>query len=125
MEWPIYTNTGSLPPAKFVHSNEDRMGHATDSIVAPGSIVSGGEVHHSVLSEQVMIHSWAQVVDSVLFDGVTVERRARIYRAIIDKNVVITENATVGIDREHDLERGFIISPSGVTVVPKGTIVRD
>jgi glucose-1-phosphate adenylyltransferase len=54
-----------------------------------------------------------------------VERRARIYRAIIDKNVVIRENATVGIDREHDLERGFTISPSGVTVVPKGAVVKD
>lgn len=125
MEWPIYTNTGSLPPAKFVHSNEDRMGHATDSIVAPGSIISGGEVHHSVLSENVRVHSWAQVVDSVLFDGVVVNRRARIYRAIIDKNTVVEENATVGIDREHDLERGFTISASGVTVVPKGTIIRD
>jgi glucose-1-phosphate adenylyltransferase len=101
------------------------MGHATDSIVAPGSIISGGEVHHSVLFENVHVHSWAQVVDSLLFDGVQVERRARIYKAILDKNVVVTENATVGIDREHDLERGFTISPAGVTVVPKGTIIRD
>lgn len=125
MEWPIYTNTGSLPPAKFVHSKEDRMGHATDSIVAPGSIISGGEVHHSVIFENVRVHSWAQVVDSVIFNGVIVERRARIYRAIIDKNVVIKDNATVGIDREHDLERGFTVSPAGVTVVPKGTIIED
>lgn len=125
MEWPIYTNMGSLPPAKFVHSHEDRMGHATDSIVAPGSIISGGEVHHSVLSENVRVHSWAQVVDSILFDGVVVNRRARIYRAILDKNVIVEENATVGIDREHDLERGFTISAAGVTVVPKGTIIRD
>ncbi|MFT8650006.1 MAG: glucose-1-phosphate adenylyltransferase [Bifidobacterium psychraerophilum] len=124
-EWPIYTNNGSLPPAKFVHSGQDRLGHATDSIVSPGVIVSGGEVHHSVLSPNVRIHSWAQVVDSILFNGVIVNRRARIYKAIIDKNVVLKENSTVGIDTQHDIERGFTVTPEGITVVPKGTVVED
>ena len=94
-EWPIYTLSGNLPPAKFVHAGRDRLGHATDSIVSPGVIVSGGEVHHSVLSPNVRIHSWSQVVDSILFDGVTINRRARVYKAILDKNVVLTENSTV------------------------------
>ena len=124
-QWPIYTNSGSLPPAKFVHAGRDRLGHATDSIVSPGTIVSGGEVHHSVISPNVRIHSWSQVVDSVLFDGVVINRRARVYKAILDKNVVLTENATVGIDTERDIERGFTITPEGITVVPKGTVVSD
>ena len=118
-EWPIYTLSGNLPPAKFVHAGRDRLGHATDSIVSPGVIVSGGEVHHSVLSPNVRIHSWSQVVDSILFDGVTINRRARVYKAILDKNVVLTENSTVGIDTEHDLARGFTVTPEGITVVPK------
>ena len=124
-DWPIYTMSGNLPPAKFVHAGRDRLGHATDSIVSPGVIVSGGEVHHSVLSPNVHIHSWAQIVDSVLFDGVVINRRARVYKAILDKNVVLTENSTVGIDTEHDLARGFTVTPDGITVVPKNTIVDD
>ena len=124
-EWPIYTLSGNLPPAKFVHAGRDRLGHATDSIVSPGVIVSGGEVQHSVLSPNVRIHSWSQVVDSILFDGVTINRRARVYKAILDKNVVLTENSTVGIDTEHDLARGFTVTPEGITVVPKGTVVDD
>ena len=124
-DWPIYTMSGNLPPAKFVHAGRDRLGHATDSIVSPGVIVSGGEVHHSVLSPNVRIHSWAQIVDSVLFDGVVINRRARVYKAILDKNVVLTENSTVGIDTEHDLARGFTVTPDGITVVPKNTIVDD
>ena len=123
--WPIRTHMESLPPAKFVHAGRDRLGHATDSIVSPGVIVSGGEVHHSVLSPNVRIHSWSQVVDSILFDGVVVNRRARVYKAILDKNVVLTENSTVGIDTEHDLARGFTVTPEGITVVPKGTVVDD
>ena len=124
-DWPIYTMSGNLPPAKFVHAGRDRLGHATDSIVSPGVIVSGGEVHHSVLSPNVRIHSWSQVVDSILFDGVVINRRARVYKAILDKNVVLTENSTVGIDTEHDLARGFTVTPEGITVVPKGTVVDD
>ncbi|MDY3125764.1 glucose-1-phosphate adenylyltransferase [Bifidobacterium mongoliense] len=124
-KWPIYTMSGNLPPAKFVHAGRDRLGHATDSIVSNGVIVSGGEVHHSVLSPNVRVHSWAQVVDSVLFDNVVVNRRARVYKAILDKNVVLTENSTVGIDTEHDLARGFTVTPDGITVVPKSTIVDD
>lgn len=124
-DWPIYTMTGNLPPAKFVHAGPDRLGHATDSIVSPSVIVSGGEVHHSVLAPQVHIHSWSQVIDSILFDGVVINRRSRVYRAILDKNVVLTENSTVGIDHEHDLLRGFTVTPEGITVVPKNTIVSD
>ena len=97
-DWPIYTMSGNLPPAKFVHAGRDRLGHATDSIVSPGVIVSGGEV---------------------------INRRARVYKAILDKNVVLTENSTVGIDTEHDLARGFTVTPDGITVVPKNTIVDD
>ena len=40
-EWPIYTDYGSLPPAKFVHGWHGRIGHAVNSIVSPGVVVSG------------------------------------------------------------------------------------
>ncbi len=124
-EWPIFTNPGSLPPAKFVHAGRDRLGHATDSMVSPGVIVSGGEVHHSILSPNVYIHSWSQIVDSILMENVVVNRRARVYRAILDKNVVLTENSTVGIDTEKDIARGFTVTLDGITVVPKGVVVDD
>jgi glucose-1-phosphate adenylyltransferase len=76
-----------------------------------------------VLSPGVYLHSWAQVTDSVLMDGVVVNRYAQVHRAILDKNVVVHERARVGIDREHDLERGFTVTESGITVVPKGSVV--
>ena len=87
-EWPIYTLSGNLPPAKFVHAGRDRLGHATDSIVSPGVIVSGGEVHHSVLSPNVRIHSWSQVVDSILFDGVTMLCLPRIRPSVSIPNMI-------------------------------------
>ncbi len=122
-DWPIYTASNNLPPAKFVFAGQERMGYAVDSIISPGVIVSGGEIQHSIVAPRVRIHSWSQTVDSVLFDNVEVNRHARVRRAILDKNVVLTENATVGFDTELDLARGFTVTPDGITVVPKGTIV--
>ena len=122
-EWPLHQGLITEPPAKFIHSEEGRLGHAADSIVSPGVIVSGATVTGSVLSPGVRLHSWSTVSDSVLLDHVIVNRHAQVHRAILDKNVVIEEGARVGIDRQADLERGFTVTESGITVVPKGTVV--
>lgn len=124
-EWPLLTGYIGLPPAKFVHAGPGRLGHAADSIVSPGVLVSGATVTGSVLSPGVRLHSWSAVSDSVLMDGVQVHRHAQVHRAILDKNVVVGARARVGIDHEHDRARGFTVSEGGVTVVPKGTVVDD
>jgi glucose-1-phosphate adenylyltransferase len=124
-KWSLYTGYTGLPPAKFVHAGPERLGHAADSIVSPGVLVSGATVSGSVLSPWVHLHSWSQVTDSVLLDGVQVHRYAQVHRAILDKNVVVAENVQIGLDLEHDLARGFTVTESGITVVPKGTVVAD
>jgi glucose-1-phosphate adenylyltransferase len=118
--WPILTHMDPLPPAKFVHEDGSRVGRALDSMVSNGVIVSGGLVRESVLSPGVRVNSWAAVERSVLLHNVHVGRYAKIRDAIIDKNVVIPEGAQVGLDKEHDLARGYVISPGGITVVGKG-----
>ena len=69
---------------------------------AQGSIVSGGQVEHSILGCNTRINSYAQVYDSILFDGVDVGRHAKIRRAIIDKEVEIPAGIKIGYDRELD-----------------------
>jgi glucose-1-phosphate adenylyltransferase len=123
--WPLFTYFSGLPPAKFVHAGPGRLGHAADSLVSPGVIVSGATVSGSVLSPGVYLHSWSSVSDSVVLHNSTVGRHAQVHRAILDKNVVVQERARVGIDPEHDRARGFTVSDSGITVVPKGTVVTD
>jgi glucose-1-phosphate adenylyltransferase len=119
-EWPVYSGLSSLPPAKFVHAAEGRVGHAIRSIVSPGVVVSGSEVEGSVLSPGTTLHSYSKVIDSILFHGVDVGRGARVQNAILDKNVRVADGATVGVDTEHDLARGFTVTENGITVVPKG-----
>jgi glucose-1-phosphate adenylyltransferase len=122
-EWPIFTQQINLPPAKFVHDGEGNQGRTTDSIVSLGTVVSGGIVERSVLSPWVKVNSNALITDSVLLDGVVVGRNSTIRRAILDKGVVVADSAGVGVDRQRDLDRGFTVTDSGITVVAKGTLV--
>ncbi len=117
--WPIRTYQPNLPPPKFVFAEERRRGVALDSIVCLGSIVSGGQVERSIVGHRVRINSFAQVMDSILFDGVDIGRFARVRRAIIDKGVKIPPGVEIGYDPKVDLERGFLITDNGVTVIAK------
>jgi glucose-1-phosphate adenylyltransferase len=120
--WPIRTYQPNLPPPKFVFAAEGpdaRRGQALDSIVCPGSIVSGGHVERSILGPSVRVNSFAQVYDSILLNGVDIGRHARVRRAIIDKGVQIPPGASVGFDPEEDRARGFVVSDNGITVIAK------
>src|SRR3954470_9345403 len=122
-QWPILTHTPPLPPAKFVHDEPGRTGHAIESLVSPGCIISGGQVRRSVLSPNVQVHSRADVDGCVLMHGVNVGRGAKLSRVIIDKGVVVPPGVSIGFDPEEDRARGFHISDGGIVVVGKGQTV--
>ena len=119
-KWPILTTSPAYPPAKFVFEEEGRTGHAIDSLVSQGVILSGGTVRKSIVSPGVRVHSGAECAGSVLLHGVDIGRGAQVRNAILDKNVVVWPGAKLGFDREHDLARGFTVTDSGVVVVGKG-----
>ncbi len=120
--WPIRAYQPMLPPPKFVFGSEgrsSRRGEALDSIVCQGAIVSGGSVARSILGPNVRINSYAEVSDSILFDGVHVGRRSRVRRAIIDKGVRIPSETEIGYDPVADAARGFTITDSGLVVIAR------
>jgi glucose-1-phosphate adenylyltransferase len=120
-EWPIYTVQYNYPPAKFVFrlESEGRVGQATNSLISEGCIVSGGQVHHSIISPRVRVNSYAVVEDSIVFENVNIGRHCKIRRAIVDKHVDIPAGTTIGYDLEKD-RRQFHVTDSGIVIIPKG-----
>jgi glucose-1-phosphate adenylyltransferase len=121
-EWPILSWPEPLPPAKFLFEEEGRIGHAIDSMVCAGVIVSGATVRRSVLSPGVHLHSRSEIEASILMHGVDVGRGAVVHNAILDKNVRVAAGAQVGVDPNADRER-FVVSPGGIVVIAKGQTV--
>jgi len=120
-DWPIYTVQYNYPPAKFVFrlENEGRVGQATNSLISEGCIISGGQVHHSIISPKVRVNSYAVVEDSIVFENVNIGRHCKIRRAIVDKHVDIPAGTTIGYDLEKD-RRQFHVTDSGIVIIPKG-----
>ncbi|HET9840301.1 MAG TPA: glucose-1-phosphate adenylyltransferase [Candidatus Angelobacter sp.] len=116
--WPIRTHQRQYPPAKFVFGEPGRTGTAIDSIVCPGSILSGGSVRRCVLSPDVRVNSYTSVEDSIIFSHVNIGRHCRIRRAIIDRDVHIPEGTVIGFDPEQDA-KNYVVTDSGITVVTR------
>jgi glucose-1-phosphate adenylyltransferase len=121
-EWPILTWPEPMPPAKFVFEDPGRTGHALDSMVCAGVVISGATARRSVLSPGVHLHSYGEVEGSILMHGVDVGRSAIVRNAIVDKNVQILDGARVGVDPDEDRRR-FVVSAGGIVVIRKGAVV--
>ncbi len=113
--WPIMTYQDQLPPAKFVHNQDDRRGMAIESMVSGGCIVSG-HVFRSVLFSSVRVHSYSAVNWSVLLPDVVVGRGVRLTRVVVDRGVSIPDGMVIGEDTELDAKR-FHRSENGIVLV--------
>lgn len=120
--WPIWTYQPQLPPAKFVHNQEDRRGMAIESLVSGGCIISGA-VFRSVLFSSVRVHSHSAVSWSVLLPGVQVGRHARLTRVVVDRDCVIPDGMVIGEDAEFDAQH-FHRTATGITLVTRDMLRR-
>ena len=121
-KWPVLTYIPPLPPAKFVHFSDLRTGHAINSMISSGAIISGALVENSVIGYNVRIHSFAHVEHSVIMNNVSIGRGVKIRKTIIDKHVQIAPEVQIGYDLVADKKR-FEVTENGVVVIPKGAEV--
>lgn len=115
-QWPIWTYQRQLPPAKFVFDDDGRRGMAVDSMVSAGCIVSGSTIKHSVLSNNVRIHSYSTIDDSVILPDADVGRNCQIKRAIVGEGCRLPPKTVIGENREED-EKRFYVSDNGIVLV--------
>ena len=121
--WPIWTYSESVPPAKFIHNEDSRRGLAVSSLVSGGCIISGTEVKNSLLFTGVHSNSWAVLDHAIVLPYAIIGRHARLQKVVIDRGVVIPEGLVVGEDPEED-RKWFRVTPAGVTLITQDMLDR-
>jgi glucose-1-phosphate adenylyltransferase len=120
-DWPIWTDPGVVPPAKFVHDESFRRGSAIGSMIAGGCIVSGTSVHRSMLFTGVRVHSYGRIENAVILPDAKIGSFARLANVVIDRGVRIPERLVVGEDPELD-QRRFRRTARGICLITQPMI---
>ncbi|WP_193142664.1 MULTISPECIES: glucose-1-phosphate adenylyltransferase [unclassified Meridianimarinicoccus] len=120
-DWPIWTYSELVPPAKFIHNEEGRRGQAVSSMVAGGCIISGSSLDRCLLFTGVKTHSFAQLEGVVALPYVEVGRRAKLKNVVIDRGVKIPDDLVVGEDPDLDAKR-FRRSEGGICLITQDMI---
>lgn len=120
-DWPIWTYSELVPPAKFIHNEEGRRGSAVSSMVSGGCIISGSKLNRCLLSTGVRTHSFAELDGVIVLPYADIGRKARIANAVIDRGVKIPDGLVVGEDPEEDARR-FRRSENGICLITQTMI---
>jgi glucose-1-phosphate adenylyltransferase len=119
--WPIWTFSEVVPPAKFVHDVDGQRGMAISSLVSGGCIISGASLRRSLLFTGVRVHSYSQLENAVVMPEVEIQRSARLKNVIIDRGVCIPEGLVVGEDPVLDAKR-FRRTENGICLITQAMI---
>jgi len=122
-EWPIWTYSELMPPAKFIHNEEGRRGSAVSSMVSGGCIVSGSQIEQSLLFTGVRTHSYSSMNGVIAMPYAEIGRNAQLSKVVIDRGVRIPDGLVVGEDATED-ERRFRRSEGGVCLITQPMIDR-
>jgi len=122
-DWPIWTYAEITPPAKFIHDEEGRRGHAVSSLVSGGCIISGSSIDKSLLFTGVHAHSFSRLEHVVALPYVTINRKARLKRVVIDRGVTIPPSLVVGENPVEDARR-FRRTDKGICLITQSMIDR-
>lgn len=115
-KWPIWTYKAQGPAAKFVLDSDGRRGIAVESMIADGCIVSGAQVRHSVLFNNVRVEEFTVLERAVVLPDVVIGPHCRLCRVVIESGCVLERGTIVGEDPQADRQR-FEVSPGGIVLI--------
>lgn len=121
--WPIWTYAEIRPPAKFVHNEEGRRGMALSSLVSGDCIISGSELHRSLLFSGVLCRSYSRLNEAVVLPECVIGRHASLSKVVLDRGVKIPAGLVVGEDPELDASR-FRRTASGICLITQDMLDR-
>ncbi len=101
----FYTKVKDEPPTKF------NAGSNVSSSLVGGGVINNGQVVNSVLFRKVYVGDGATISDSIIMENTTIGRNCVIEYAIIDKDVVISDNQSI------------IGTKDKLVILPKHTII--
>ncbi|MEM6889602.1 MAG: glucose-1-phosphate adenylyltransferase [Pseudomonadota bacterium] len=119
--WPIWTYSELTAPAKFIHNEEGRRGHAVSSMVSGGCIISGSQLDRCFLFTGVRTHSYSELTGVVAMPYVEINRSARLSNVVLDRGVVVPKGLVVGEDPELDAKR-FRRTDNGICLITQPMI---
>ncbi len=120
-DWPIWTYSELVAPAKFVHDEPERRGYAVSSLVSGGCIVSGTELRRSLLFTGVRTSSYSRIEEAIILPHVRVGRHVQLEKVVVDRGVVIPDGLVVGSDAALDASR-FRRTERGVCLITQPMI---
>ncbi len=120
-DWPIWTYSELTAPAKFIHDEEGRRGHAVSSMVSGGCIISGSSINQCLMFTGVKTHSYSQLERVVAMPYAEINRSARLTNVVVDRGVIIPAGLVVGEDPELDAKR-FRRTDGGVCLITQPMI---
>jgi glucose-1-phosphate adenylyltransferase len=119
--WPIWTYSELTAPAKFIHNEEGRRGHAVSSMVSGGCIISGSRLNRCFLFTGVRTHSYSELDGVVAMPYADIGRNARLKNVVVDRGVKIPEGLVVGEDAKLDAAR-FRRTTNGICLITQPMI---
>ncbi len=99
--WPVYTRYKASPP-QFIKENAD----IKHSMVVDGCVIDGN-VHNSVLAEEVFLDTNASVENAVIMSRAKIGKNAEVKYAIVGEGAVIEDNVKVVGDKDNILVVGY------------------
>ena len=112
--WRIFYRHNAFPPHRVAAGAEVK-----NSMLTEGCVIEG-TVENSVLANGVRVEKGAVVKDCVIMSGVTVKAGARVEYSIIDSDTVVGAGAVLGEPKENEK---LLLVGAGVDV-PAGAAIR-
>ncbi|MBN2500790.1 MAG: glucose-1-phosphate adenylyltransferase [Anaerolineales bacterium] len=123
--WIIHTRTEERPPVRLISGSE-----VHDSMITDGCVIHpGAYVERSVLAPGVTVRAGAVVRESIILTDTVIEEGANVMRTVIDKRVTVGKAAVVGSCDTDGLSVAMVgknsVLPEGIIVKPGAVVATD